>query len=670
MFVPRLASLAQILAFAANAADRLADAYDLVGQIIADEESVFCLRTTNGGVRINVRSDQHDRCRRGDVIRVRGRWNLPADSLEIVGHRPLPAPIKTTAARISTGETDYSVVRLDGVVSAVTKDELDSKWTWFVLKTPTGSLNVSVRTNDYALVQIRSLLDADVSLRGIAIPFSSWRRPLGSHLLLNGQDSISVVRPAAADPFSATTLDETPSANAHRQAVSGIVVATTCSRFFMEDGNGRFVQIRTADGSMPLPSPGHVVTAVGFPEMDPFKMQLTDAVFRYETTKPAKLPTPGDTDPASLFATPLDTQAINTDYHGKTIRLRGRIVRLNNDDAAPETLALDCSGRQITVDLSGVADVSSKDLRHETILEIGGVCLAEFEQAASAATFPRFKGFTLVPRTVADLRILENPPWWTPFRLFCVIAALLVVIIAILIWNRAINVLANRRGHELYREQMKHARAELKVEERTRLAVELHDSLSQTLTGVSLQIDAAVRKGGERLGPTLRFLEIARQMLASCRHELRCCLWDLRSRTFEEKDLTEAVLKTVAPHSREADISVRFNVPRNLLSESTTHAILRIARELTVNAIRHGQATQVKIAGEYENGSIRFSVRDNGNGFTPEDIPGAEQGHYGLLGIRERLAQHAGTVIIQSSPGHGAKITVTLKTDTVNDHET
>ena len=89
-------------------------------------------------------------------------------------------------------------------------------------------------------------------------------------------------------------------------------------------------------------------------------------------------------------------------------------------------------------------------------------------------------------------------------------------------------------------------------------------------------------------------VESAKKMLASCREELRCSLWDLRSRTFEEKDMTEAIQRTLAPHAISADITVRFNVPRDRLSESTTHAILRytaqglpskgIAREIGISA--------------------------------------------------------------------------------------
>ena len=124
--------------------------------------------------------------------------------------------------------------------------------------------------------------------------------------------------------------------------------------------------------------------------------------------------------------------------------------------------------------------------------------------------------------------------------------------------------------------------------------------------------------------------------------------------------MTEAVTRTITPHLNGCAATVRFNVPRERLSESLTHTILRIVRELVVNAIRHGQARHVKIAGEMHGNTVSFSVADDGTGFTPETAPGPEQGHFGLLGIRERIEDFDGNLKIASAPGQGAKFTVTL----------
>ena len=213
---------------------------------------------------------------------------------------------------------------------------------------------------------------------------------------------------------------------------------------------------------------------------------------------------------------------------------------------------------------------------------------------------------------------------------------------------------------------MSSAISELKVEERTRLAVELHDSISQVLTGIALQIDAAIGSGIDEKTKAGGFLATARSMLASCRHELRCCIWELRARTFEAKDLPDAIRQTLAPHIGDIPLSIRFSIPRSILSESLAHDMLRIMRELAVNAVRHGKATQIKIFGECRGNLVRFCVKDNGCGFDPATSPGPANGHFGLSGIRERVQRRNGEMSVESRIDEGTSVTVTL---TVSEEE-
>ena len=105
-------------------------------------------------------------------------------------------------------------------------------------------------------------------------------------------------------------------------------------------------------------------------------------------------------------------------------------------------------------------------------------------------------------------------------------------------------------------------------------------------------------------------------------------------------------------------LNVRFAVPRVRLSDKTTHTILRIIRELATNAVRHGHASAIKIAGSIDGEKLRFSVIDNGTGFDPDHAAGVGEGHFGLEGIRERVDRLDGEVDISSSHGRGTKVTV------------
>ena len=109
-----------------------------------------------------------------------------------------------------------------------------------------------------------------------------------------------------------------------------------------------------------------------------------------------------------------------------------------------------------------------------------------------------------------------------------------------------------------------------------------------------------------------------------------------------------------------ADVRIRFNVPRNRLSDVTAHALLQIIRELVANAVLHGRATKIRIAGEFSDDRLHFSVSDNGCGFDPDSCPGPSSGHFGLDGIRERIDKLGGELRIESSPENGAKATISL----------
>ncbi|MBO6167015.1 MAG: sensor histidine kinase [Kiritimatiellae bacterium] len=256
--------------------------------------------------------------------------------------------------------------------------------------------------------------------------------------------------------------------------------------------------------------------------------------------------------------------------------------------------------------------------------------------------------------------IAQKSSWWTRERIAIAIAAAAALLLLTLAWSLSLRVLVNRRGRELLREKAAHLDSTLRIDERTRLAVELHDSVAQNLSGVSLQVDAALRN--ERLNPekTRTNLLLASAILKSSREELRNCLWDLRSRALDEPDMESAIRQTLRPILNDVRLAIRFNVPRTKLSDNTAHAVLRIIRELVSNSIKHGSATRIAIAGGIEKDRLMFSVSDNGCGFDAENTPGPAAGHFGLAGIRERLRGFAGTMHIESTGGKGTRTVISM----------
>ena len=549
----------------------------------------------------------------------------------------------------------YPVV-IDGIVKSVRHDDLDIDWYRAELETPSNTLKVAIAANAIPYDKLYGTIDAKVRVTG-----NMWKYANVFHSRYNMLETVKpfeILEPPPKDPFTAVLFkDRQSTPTGHRHRFSGIVIATCNGKIYIRKDYRNLIEAFLAK-DQPVPPIGSAVTVVGFPVRVMRRYIFRESLLRIDAPPiPSDTPEITDVDVEELFTVSNSTPKVSWLFNGKVIRIRGTAISGYTEEI--DSMILKCGKRTIRVNMDFPGGYRN-DIAPGSKIEVTGMCLHDFDDHPLDTIIPRFRGIVVLPRSADDIRILAAPSWWTPARFAVITALLVLIIVAILIHNRILKALASRKGRELYNEQIDHAKAELKVEERTRLAVEIHDSMSQMLTGTALQIDAAMRIGDKGFDAAKGYLHNARQMLASCRHELRCCLWDLRSRTFEEKNMAEAVERTIANHLGQTASTVRFNVPREALSDSDAHVVLRIIRELTVNAIRHGHASYVKIAGELKDGFIKFSVRDDGCGFDPKTANGPEQGHFGIQGIRERVAAINGSIDIRSVPGKGTRITVSI----------
>ena len=591
-------------------------------------------------------------------------------SLAVVGHGEFPDCDVVRAGDVNGGKYHERFVRISGVVSSVMRDEMNALWNWFVLRTRDGNVYVAAPDVERPFEELLSLTDAEVEVFGLVIMQTRWRRFAGHYILPIGEGGVVATKPPPAEAralgkgiFNSNSFSMLASRGdlLHRVKMDGVFIAAG-SRFCFMQSEDEIVKLVMMPRTT-LPECGTRVSAAGFVSLDFSGLMMSDVVF---TSKDAHGDPPAavaPTDIQQLFMEAKNPGIYSPAKLRHVVTVDGVVANAPANIRSSGRMRIESGGYATGVDVSGIPDGELSHVSLGATVRVTGVCNAEFETDPSIVTFPRFTGFSVIPESSRSIKVLHEPPWWTPGRLVAVIGTLLVMLAWIFAWNRILNRRSERRGRQLYDERVAHIRTEAKVEERTRLAVELHDAISQTLTGVALQVDSAARANGNEGNSVGAFLKTARNMLASCRRELKDCLWDLRSRTFEERDMTEAIVHTIGPHKGDAATSVRFNVPRELLSESTTHTILSIVRELVVNAIRHGRATRIWIAGEYHDGRITFSVRDNGCGFDTASAPGPLDGHFGLQGVRERVYEAGGTVDVVSVPGKGAKINVELRTE-------
>lgn len=219
--------------------------------------------------------------------------------------------------------------------------------------------------------------------------------------------------------------------------------------------------------------------------------------------------------------------------------------------------------------------------------------------------------------------------------------------------QRAALAIENARLHE-------QAQRLAAVEERQRLARELHDSVSQALFGIVLGAKTAralVDRDPVRVIEPLDYiLSLAEAGLA----EMRALIFELRPETLENEGLVAALTKQVealrARHGIALNSDLMEEPPLKLRAKE---ALYRIAQEAMNNVIRHAGASLLELRLVAEDGSVVLEVRDDGRGFDPA---GEFPGHLGLKSMRERLGKVGGTLQIDSQPGLGTTIRASLDT--------
>ena len=564
-------------------------------------------------------------------------------------------------------------VSVRGTVTDVFFDPVDTAFVFLVLDRGGHISYITSRTSDAAatLKSFQPFIGREVVVSGLEfeVPPKRNRTVMKRQIGINSATDISFADKSEKDSFAVPALDVKPlsldsiQSAGHRKAVGRVIARWSKNRVIVKNIDGDTLMAEFRDG-IPLPGMGEMIEVSGTPETDLYRIHLLRAVWRKAVADCGECAATKDTDtpkemPMKSLFWLYDRYIIDPKFYGQLLTVKGTLRDFIADETGERRLLLAADGFSVQIDCSNARE-SISDIEVGSVVSATGVCVLESDFWRPSAPFPKIKSLFLAARSNADIVVLRRPPWWTPARLLIAIGTLAVFAVAVLIWNILLKKVSDRKGRDLAAARFANSVSELKVRERTRLATELHDSVVQILTGAIMKLRAADKMFESNPAASRKQLSLAVKTLDSCRDETRNCIWDLRNQALDEPVMDRVLVRTLAPHAGDAKLTVRFAVPRNRLTDNTAHAIICIIRELVINAVRHGKAKAIQVAGCIDGERLLFSVKDDGCGFDPMTRLGSDDGHFGLQGVQERIESIGGKVTIVSAPGRGTKISASI----------
>jgi signal transduction histidine kinase/ligand-binding sensor domain-containing protein len=201
------------------------------------------------------------------------------------------------------------------------------------------------------------------------------------------------------------------------------------------------------------------------------------------------------------------------------------------------------------------------------------------------------------------------------------------------------------------------------LEERGRLAREMHDTVIQGCTSVSALLEAIASLERENQALREELLDFARTQVRTTIDEARQAVWNLRHRDEPLEDLSHSATTIAEQTRREFGIAVESRSEGSLFSipRSIAHEILMVIREAVFNAVLHGKPSRVEIQIAYGRDDLQVRVKDDGAGFDPAAVARDGRAHYGIEGMRERVERLNGTIEWTSHAGQGTEVRFVIR---------
>lgn len=227
--------------------------------------------------------------------------------------------------------------------------------------------------------------------------------------------------------------------------------------------------------------------------------------------------------------------------------------------------------------------------------------------------------------------------------------ALILAALALMAWS-------------IYRWRVRHVEAEFDavLQERNRIAREIHDTLAQGFAGVSLQLELVSRLLESSRDSAREHLDQARALVRKSLADARSSIWELRSQSREDEDLAARFSRMAnqVAGSGPPKIELQVRGAYRPLSPKLEHELLKIAQEAVTNAVRHANAERVDVELAFDGAKLRMTIADNGRGFSGVPDSSGPNGHFGLRGMQERAELIDAELKLQTAAGKGTIICV------------
>jgi signal transduction histidine kinase len=564
--------------------------------------------------------------------------------IELLGDAPLPEPRRISESELFSPSLDSQWVEVPALVTGV---ENDNESKSLVVEVYGQKLKAELPFNEYSAERSAVLMQRPVRLQGIAATvFNTERQMTGRNFYIPSYDQIiptdSITTGSNAPLRAVNRLLRNDDNEQTLVRVEGIVTQTDRNNIYLRDATGS-LQVCTAGKDLPVA--GDRVEAEGFAALAPYR-----PIFRARkvvVTGHTEIPIPKTLDFEEKLLPRFQAELIGQDAEF-----------LARQDGSADVVLHCRMGDRFFDAVLPQGGTLPKGLSPGDLVRLTGIC-----ELTTTHPFPRIEwvnGFRLHLPESGGVIILRHAPWWTLKHL----AALLGLAIALTLLSLAwVWILRNRVkaqtkiiGSQIQREAV-HG-------ERQRIARELHDTVEQELSGLSIQLGSIADEIEEAPAevPT-RFhtaIQNAQKVLRHCREEARSSIRDLRSIQLEQRGLAGALQELLPVTAAKGGAEFQMQVtgePRPLPGISEAH-LLRIAQEGVGNAAKHAGARTITAVLDYAPDAVTLAIRDDGRGFDPAAPP--PDGHFGLLGMQERANKIQAGFGIESAPGKGTMIRVVV----------